>query len=81
MDKTELFEYEDVSVYRRDGKWYWTIKSKAFDTLEEAAKNASAVFETGTVEKTLSPSEAAEKAFRERVSTNDVILANSKRML
>lgn len=45
MDKIKLFKNEDVSIYRRDGKWYWTVKSKAFDTLDEAYKNASAAFD------------------------------------
>ncbi len=40
MDKNNILEVQGIRIYLREGKWYWTVKSCAFDTVEEALKDA-----------------------------------------
>lgn len=39
--KISAFRIQHISIYCRDGKYYWTIKSCGFDSFEEAVVDAS----------------------------------------
>lgn len=49
--KEILSTMKGVTIYKREGKFYWTIKSGAFDSEKDAAKNASKHFPFFTVRK------------------------------
>lgn len=40
IQNTNILEVQGVTIYCREGKWYWTVKSCAFDKPEEAFKDA-----------------------------------------
>lgn len=44
MEEKNVLEELGVSIYKRDGKWYWMIKSNAFDKPEHALKDAMITF-------------------------------------
>ena len=39
-ERNDILEELGVSIYKRDGKWYWMIKSRSFDSPEGALKDA-----------------------------------------
>ena len=43
-ERNDILEELGVSIYKRDGKWYWMIKSNAFDKPEHALKDAMNTF-------------------------------------
>lgn len=43
-ERNDILEELGVSIYKRDGKWYWTIKSHSFDSPEGALKDAISSF-------------------------------------
>ena len=43
-ERNDILEELGVSIYKRDGKWYWMIKSHSFDSAEEALKDAISSF-------------------------------------
>lgn len=45
MEKQKnVLEVNGVTIYVREDKWYWMIKSKAFDSAEEAFTDALEFF-------------------------------------
>lgn len=43
-ERNDILEELGVSIYKRDGKWYWMIKSRSFDSPEGALKDAISSF-------------------------------------
>lgn len=41
MDKKTILEGYGITLFERDGKFYWTIKSTSFDSCDEAYKDAT----------------------------------------
>lgn len=35
-----ILEVQGITIYLRDGKWYWMVKSCAFETPEQAMRDA-----------------------------------------
>ena len=44
MDEQAVLEGYGITLFMRDGKFYWTIKSKSFDSMDEAYKDATTSF-------------------------------------
>lgn len=53
FSKEEMIFLEElgVSIYKRNGKWYWMIKSHSFDSPEGALKDAISTFSRETEKK------------------------------
>ena len=47
-ERNDILEELGVSIYKRDGKWYWMIKSRSFDSPEGALKDAISSFSKET---------------------------------
>lgn len=47
-ERNDILEELGVSIYKRDGKWYWMIKSHSFDSPEGALKDAISSFSRET---------------------------------
>lgn len=47
-ERNDILEELGVSIFKRDGKWYWMIKSHAFDSPERALKDAISSFSRET---------------------------------
>lgn len=47
-ERNDVLEELGVSIYKRDGKWYWMIKSRSFDSPEGALKDAISSFSRKT---------------------------------
>lgn len=45
MNVSNILEELGISIYIREGKYYWTIKSKAFDSLGDALDNIEKMIE------------------------------------
>ena len=43
-ERNDILEELGVSIYKRDGKWYWMIKSRSFDSPEGALRDAISSF-------------------------------------
>ena len=50
-ERNDILEELGVSIYKRDGKWYWMIKSRSFDSPEGALKDAISSFSKETEKK------------------------------
>lgn len=50
-ERNDILEELGVSIYKRDGKWYWMIKSHSFDSPEGALKDAISTFSRETEKK------------------------------
>lgn len=50
-ERNDILEELGVSIYKRDGKWYWMIKSHSFDSPEGALKDAISSFSRETEKK------------------------------
>lgn len=48
MGDNNILEVQGISIYLREGKYYWMVKSCAFDSVEEAAKDAVKFCERNT---------------------------------
>ena len=51
-ERNDILEELGVSIYKRDGKWYWMIKSRSFDSPEGALKDAISSFSKEPEKKT-----------------------------
>ena len=40
----DILEKYGITIYLRNGRWYWMIKSKSFDSSEGALKDAISIF-------------------------------------
>lgn len=58
-ERNDILEELGVSIYKRDGKWYWMIKSRSFDSPEGALKDAISSFSKETEKK----ADRAERCF------------------
>ena len=47
-ERNDILEKLGVSIYKRDGEWYWMIKSRSFDSPEGALKDAISSFSRET---------------------------------
>lgn len=50
-ERNDILKELGVSIYKRDGKWYWMIKSHSFDSPEGALKDSISTFSRETEKK------------------------------
>lgn len=53
-ERNDVLEELGVSIYKRDEKWYWMVKSRGFDSPEGALKDVISSFSKETEKKDVS---------------------------